>query len=253
MVIFRNRVFALLVAYAFLTIAFSTNSYAAIITTISSVPLFSGSDTTDIATHVIQTTSVNGLQQFDPSLGVLNTVRFTIEGSYEASGVSLRPYRTDIGSFHSADIGFQVSLTTPDPSSYLGVDFFATQHASQPLSGPDDIVNFQQTDFNTSYTIGGLLDDYIGTGNIDFLNLGFYSTYGIQNTQVLVDAGIVLDYVNAGAKFESYSVGPTNVTLEYSYTGVPIPASIWLFISGLIALIGASSKRKQLFTQKLSN
>ena len=79
---------------------------------------------------------------------------------------------------------------------------------------------------------------------MDFLELGFFSIYGITDTQVLIDAFVTLDYVNAGAKFDSYSVGPTMITLEYEYIpAVPVPSAVWLFGSGLIGLIGLARRK----------
>ena len=86
-----------------------------------------------------------------------------------------------------------------------------------------------------------LYDNFIGIGDIDNLSLTFFHSDAEQLT--------ILDSVNFETDpdfFEAYfegTMGPSVVTVEYTFSPVPIPAAAWLFGSALLGL-GAIKRRR---------
>jgi hypothetical protein len=82
----------------------------------------------------------------------------------------------------------------------------------------------------------GVLEAYDATGK----NLDYYQTPRIGTNQVATAtvSAIAIAYIEAHGRFEDSSIGIDNL----NYTEVPIPASLILFGSGILVLLGLKQR-----------
>lgn len=223
-------------------------AYAATTMTSTTLPEFSGN-----ASGFGNTSSITGLDQFDPALGTLTGVHFDITSSYTAR-VSLEAYVIDEAEPHEleAQASFQVSLTVPTGGGggllfANGGDsaFFACSDG--PFSGTcSDSLNpeivsgdYAEADDATVRLVNaGLLPLFVGGGNLDFLEFGlfFFSNGGLQVA--------IADNIDAfGADIE-FDLGPTDVTVTYTYNPVPLPPAAVLFAPLAFGLLRQGRKSR---------
>ncbi len=89
------------------------------------------------------------------------------------------------------------------------------------------------------------LSTFIGTGDVDSLGLGFFqfgsSLEPISSFNIVENIHVGEPIFNVDVDFD---MGPATLKVDYIYSPVPIPASIWLFGSGLLGVIGISRNKK---------
>ncbi|MEQ8495104.1 MAG: choice-of-anchor E domain-containing protein, partial [Gammaproteobacteria bacterium] len=180
-------------------------------TTSATVPAFSGGS--------FGSAAVTGLSQFNPALGTLERVTFSVDGSYDVD-LSLFTNVVDETSAHSvdADVQFQVSLDVPAPggggllfaSGVDGANFFCSGGAfSSPCTddlSPQTVSDsyFASEDATQRLADDGLLSLFVGTGNLDFLTLSFFQF--ASSVYFATAENIDTDTYDTDA---SFNVGPT--------------------------------------------
>lgn len=222
-----------------IAIAFSQAAMSAVISTSSTVGTFTGSGGFTLE-------PVNGLNQFDASLGTLTGINFNVDiSSYDAT-LFLESF-DDPGTgalFDFANLSAQISINYSTPGG--GGLLFATEGLFGTIFGEFDsfdigpVSSSRSEDATTRLQTAGVFNDFIGTGTLGSVDLGVFAFF--QGAQVFLDDG---SQVDGTPGFNSFSVGPATVSVDYTYTPtVPVPAAVWLFGSGLVALFGFSKRKR---------
>lgn len=186
--------------------------------------------------------SVNGLSLFDSSLGTLTGIRFNVSTNYQAD-IFLNSFDGSSGfAFVEALLNFQVALQIPTSSNSFilfanGGDPATISDPNETLSvGPIDLLETEEATARLQAV--NLFNDFIGSGNIDFIELGIFALP--SGDDVLLSDG---SRVSGEPIINSFSFDPTTVSIDYTYvSAVPVPAAVWLFCSGLLGLIGFHKK-----------
>ena len=204
-------------------------------TTSTSTTLAAFSDT---ANGIFNTRATTGLDQFDPALGTLTGVHFDITSSYSAS-VFLEAYVIDDTDANEleAQASFQVSLTVPTSggggllfanggdSAYFSCSEGPFGGACSDALSPEIVSGaYAETDDATTRLVNnGLLSLLVGTGNLNFMEFGlfFFANGGIE-----VFSAHNIDVVGGEIEFD---LGPTDITVTYTYNPVPLPPAALLF------------------------
>jgi len=204
-------------------------------TTSTSTTLAAFSDTTN---GIFNTRATTGLDQFDPALGTLTGVHFDITSSYTAA-VFLEAYVIDEADANEleAQASFQVSLTVPTgggggllfanggDSAYFGCSEGAFGGACSDSLNPEIVSDtYAETDDATTRLVNnGLLSLFVGTGNLDFMKFGLFF---FANGAIEVFNAVNIDVVGGEIEFD---LGPTDITVTYTYNPVPLPPAALLF------------------------
>ena len=183
---------------------------------------------------------------FNPSLGTLTGVRFTIytsaslntgvEGYFCVGEESGYPCVVE----GEADAEFVVSVDFPSLplftfySDLLNPNCGTTYPEDDCYMGEDDQWNGSPSDIFIVPSDGGSLANFIGIGTFD------------------VEADVTLNMYNSNAGFSSINGyadvswgGELELIYEYEETSpVPLPAGVYLFGSGLLGLIGIARRKK---------
>lgn len=209
----------------------SHTATAAVVSTSTTVNSFSGSGGVNLV-------PVNGLSQFDASLGTLTGITLNaVIDSYQVD-LSLDNF-DDPGTgalFDFAELSGQISLNIPKNTG--GGLLFASEVFGDSIFGEFDSVTVGPTnsseseDSTTRLQADNLFNNFIGPGAINFIDLGIFTFFG--SATVFLDDG---SSVSGEPALDSFSVGPSTVSIDYTYTSmVPVPAAAWLFGTGFIGL-----------------
>lgn len=223
---------------AILFVISTTTLSANTLTTTTSVPTFTGEN--------FSRTPVVGLSKFDSSLGTLNGVQFRIQNSFSAQAQLHDVGILDITQPHQlgARISFQVSLS--DDRGRLFASFLENSMGvscqgqgsvicSDTLIGATSNVYHAQDDITARLINSTSLQDYLGTGEVQVVELGLFhfNQPGFSQLNFQTAQNIAISELNASINF---SMGPATVAIDYFYSPVPMPPSIWLTIVGLLAI-----------------
>lgn len=220
----------------------------------------------DMATNnlYINDIAVFGLSQFNPALGTLTGI--TASASYTMDVTASIEVReaVDFDQAHSAaftmtdgyDSGVgslvRYDSTVDQPGHVrtllydvldISVSCSAAAFDDPCMNSAMDTLTFSQSSnvFDNINSFNNLLAaDYEGTGTLDgkiFVASLFYAGqawgYGVDTINVLEADGLVEATLNSGT-----------VTLTYTYSAVPLPASVWLLLTGVGALVGRRAARR---------
>jgi hypothetical protein len=228
-----------------LVMMFSQSALSAVVTTSASVGTFTGSGGGDRV-------PLTGLDQFDSSLGTLTGIVFRLDISNYEAEIALDSYEEPVDEFGDptgavfsfADLGSQISLSVDTPGG--GGLLFATTGIGGPIFDEFDVITVGPAsssvsdDVTTRLQTNSLFNDFIGNGQIDFMELGIFAFF--EGAQVTFDDGSTAP---GTPSLNSFSVGPSTVSIDYTYvSAVPVPAAVWLFGSGLLSLVGFARRRK---------
>lgn len=213
----------------------------------------------------INDVAVFGLSQFNPALGTVtgitasasytmdvtagievreavdfgqtHSAAFTMTDGYDSGVASLLRYDSTVDQwghvrtllYESLDISVSCSAAAfEDPCTNTAMDTLVFSRSGNVF---DNINSFQNL----------VAADYEGTGTLDgkiFVASLFYAGQawgpGVNTINVLDAEGIVEATLNSGT-----------VTLTYTYVpAVPLPASVWLLLTGVGALVGRRAARR---------
>jgi hypothetical protein len=216
---------------------------AATISTSVIVPVTDGSGFTVIP--------VSGLSQFDPANGTLTGVSFSLDISSYDLTLSLGGWEDPQtgAAFESANMSAQISISAAMPNG--GGLIFSSTSFSGEIYNEFDSVNIPGTSGGpvseeamerlTSDTEYNLLPDFLGTGEVSILGLGIF-TFGHPEVVTLDDG----TFAYGDPQIDAFNVGPSTLTIDYTYTPtvVPAPAAVWLLGSGLLGLAGFRRARQ---------
>lgn len=133
--------------------------------------------------------------------------------------------------------------------NYASTPLFLTEYRLKKLIGPNE---FGGLDYET------ILGFYVGFDTVDEFGPGvpiihLHNNFIASQTDVLsalnigsVTEGqytITMDPAFVGAEF-SNQLSELNYTLNMNVSAVPVPAAVWLFLSGFISLVGVSRLKK---------
>ena len=173
-----------------------------------------------------------------------------------------------ISPVHAASVSFSDTAVTANVGDTITIDILMDFTGDPTLGGgtdifyDDSVLSFQSFSFGTTtLTLDGafsrLPDDLPNKlEGMAFGNFGGLSgpgTVGTLTFQAIAVGDITLtmaDTSNAlagGAFTSAISYGPQSVSFgssEVSITNVPVPAAVWLLVSGLLGLTGVARKRK---------
>ena len=221
-----------------------------------------------------------GLSKFDPSLGTLTAINLSAVGAYSATfdlfATVDNPEGEDEFGFFDAPHSISgaitrlasISIDGPGntglrttfqeftvPFACMGEgDFACTEDQDIVAMGTYDASSRTDTDFLTQtllerITSNSLLDLFVGTGDIEtgvlrpnisaFFEPGFFG-----GVEIFSSDNITLESLN-GLIDGEFTLGPTDVTIEYEFTPtvVPVPAAIWLFGSALAGFVTLSRRK----------
>jgi len=212
---------------------------AATISTSASLPLTDGSGYTLIP--------VSGLSQFDPANGTLTGISFSLDLSSYDLTLSLSDWENpETGAaFGSADLSAQISISAALPDG--GGLLFSTTAFSGQIYDEFDSVNVPGSsggpvteDATARLMAENIFSSFLGTGNVSILELGIF-TFGHPQVVTLDDG----TFAYGNPHVDAFSVGPSALTIDYTYTPttVPAPAAVWLLGSGLLGLAGFRRSR----------
>lgn len=214
---------------------------AAVVSTSTPVDTFSDSG-------ALTRVPVSGLNQFDASLGVLTGITFVVDIDTYQADISLSNYDDEGSSalFDSATLSAQISLTVPRNSG--GGLLFASVGFGGEIFDEFDSISVGPTsasvseDATTRLQADNLFSNFIGAGAIDFIEFGIFAFS--RPGAVVLDDGTT---VSGETSLDSFSVGPSTVRIDYTFTPtvIPVPAAGWLFGSGLIGLMGYGCSRRR--------
>ncbi|MEM6798192.1 MAG: choice-of-anchor E domain-containing protein [Planctomycetota bacterium] len=181
------------------------------------------------------TSPITGINQFDPSLGTLDSITLLAEvnldletsvrafsgnGNEWTLGFTLSPILVELGhdptgnSFNAADGESATATTSSSGPSFPGtVRSDSTQSIDMTLSGAL-----------------ALHPDFIGTGTIDTLEARLSYVDGALETTFVLD-----ELANENAEV-AMALSNINLTVQYNYTAVPEPSTLLCVGIGALAL-----------------
>jgi hypothetical protein len=178
------------------------------------------------------------VDQFDPTLGTLQSVKFTLEGDLQGtyrfqnnSPSDIYAYwaqKGDVSITYGTTISLLASVSNPTPwptFQYFVQNYETIGNKVGPVAPSGQItgptIQISQTQI---YTFTSGLSPFVGSGSLPF---GFVANSALM---YVVEGG---NYVS---NFSTNAKGV--ITADYTYQPVPIPAGLWLLGSGLVGLIG---------------
>jgi hypothetical protein len=188
------------------------------------------------AVSTVGWTQVLAMQQFDPSLGALNSVTFSLAALCEGSGFAENMSTTSTSPFNW-ELSVLVQLKRADNSLLLQLQPF-TASPVYTLGVFDGAMDFGGTSgitdpksCNDSGSVAGTVGDLAaftgnGTVNVTAVASAKSKVYGGGNIVMGTSTG-------AGA----------DVTVTYDYTPVPEPSSMLALIAGLGSLLAFRRRR----------
>lgn len=218
-------------------------STAATISTSAIVPVTEGSGFTLIP--------VAGLSQFDPANGTLTGITFSLDISSYDLTLNLGSWDDPQtgAAFQSANMSAQISISAAMRNG--GGLIFSSTSFSGEIYNEFDAVNIPGTSGGpvseeamerlTSDTEYNLLPDFLGTGEVSILELGIF-TFGHPEVVTLDDG----TFAYGNPQIDAFSVGPSTLTIDYTYTptAVPAPPAVWLLGTGVLGLAGFKRWRR---------
>lgn len=223
---------------AVLFIISSTTTSANTLTTTTIVPEFSGG--------IFNLTPVEGLNQFDASLGTLTGVQFRVQFSFSVQSQIHNIEVLDITKPHrlEAQVGFQISLADDRGrlfASHVGRPIGISCQGQSSIICSDTLIGaysdyfYQQDDITARIINSTSLQDYLGTGNVQVIRLGLFhfNQPGFRHLNFQTEQNINIGEASASINF---SMAPATVAIDYFYSPVPMPPSSWLAIVGLLAI-----------------
>lgn len=217
---------------------------AATISTSTIIPVTDGSGFTLIP--------VSGLSQFDPANGTLTGITFSLDISSYDLTLSLGSWDDPQtgAAFESANMSAQISISAALPGGG-GLIFSSTSSGGDIYDEFDSVnipgssggpVSEEAMERLTSDTEYNLVPDFLGTGDVSILELGIF-TFGHPEVVTLDDG----TFAYGDPQIAAFSVGPSTLTIDYTYTPtvVPAPAAVWLLGSGLLSLAGFRRARQR--------
>jgi hypothetical protein len=195
---------------------------------------------TPIAPTLTDWTSSLAFQQFNPSLGTLQSVTLGL-----SSGLTTTLTVKNIGSTipSNGNASTEVLVAVVDPSGIIGtlptytpfpvapsnpqLDYMSGGFSYNSLAAGTQVTSGTLTGSesnSTTYTAAGLLAEFTGAGNI------------LMPTGTLTYTNLS----NSGGNTESSQVTYAHLTgtVTYTYTPVPVPSALLLLGPGLIGLVG---------------
>ena len=177
-------------------------------------------------------TSVLAFQQFDPTLGTLNSITFSMTSSCEGQGFA-ENMSTMSGSSFSWELSALVQLKRPDNSVLLQIQPFETSpiynlgvyDGAMNFTGASGVTDPLNASDTVSLTTPPPVDDlalFTGIGSVDL------TATATAKSKVVGGGNIAM-----GASTKA-GVG---ATITYDYTPVPEPGSLVALLSGLGGLI----------------
>lgn len=200
-----------------------------------------------------------GLSKFDPTLGTLTAITLSAAADEDFTG-DITPFGfvEDDNLSHEIDVDifYQGSISINDP---MGGGLLTTNEGyvyNANCTGnafEGSCLDFVDTGVTDTYVAtsaddftpvldrviaDGLLGEFVGMGNIgdEILEVGIFSFS--NGFDVLFSDNFEFEGFDA-----DFVLGITEVTIEYEYTPIPVPAAVWLFGSALVGLTGLSRNR----------
>jgi hypothetical protein len=183
--------------------------------------------------------SAFSFEQFDPSLGTLNSVVLSLTSNLTA-GIQVFSLREGSTAFTNAFSAVPVTVAVQAPggvtASANGVANYALA-SGVALTGLNQFNGSSSTAVSTTFNVdSSLFSDYTGTGTAQalFSVANANGTYGGAGASGLFFFGL------------AFADGLFSVKYDYSpVAAVPLPAAGWLLMSGLASMAWIQRRRKR--------
>lgn len=200
------------------------------------------------------TTTVNDWSNAQGGSGTL-----TIDGAF-ASSLTLGIY-ADSGLGLNENVVLIYSLTlnyddtfdftpgTGDTSGTISISLDGSSAAIAGVANPGDtLVTGSLTAFGFSGSgASGVMDYTFDITSGAWFTLGYGPTGGIVNNISLIDSPPIGAWTTANLLVgqDWTATGGLNNTDTYTTSVIPVPAALWLFLSGMVGLIGVSRRKNK--------
>jgi hypothetical protein len=190
------------------------------------------------------------LQQFDPSLGPLNSLEFTLTSAlaHEPPGFQYQTLSIYLADTTNSNEALATVVETLLVTGDLTGDLFSaeftlengcTQNASVcSVSAGNPAAQFTGS-FN-DIAASAALASYIGVGTFE-MSFVQSAVFSLMASNINNPSS---NYPYMASTFQGGWTGDLSVTYEYNVSPVPLPGAVLLFASSLLGLIGFGRRRK---------
>jgi hypothetical protein len=193
----------------------------------------------DVALTTTNWTATRQLQQFDPSLGTLTGVSFTL--SADIAGTASYESLDASPSIINITLSVNVSVMGPTPGSIIALAVAPVINQAFAVTAFDGVLDFDGTSGGVFTSPASLISTTTNVAPIDF---GAFIGLGLLDFDLqAIGNSFATGAGNLITQFSTQALGKIEITYTYGDVTIPEPMSLALFGLGLAGL-GVAMRRK---------